>query len=156
MLIVTVTTGSNVSYTWTFGDGTTGSGITATHIHPAVGIYTAVITADNSMGVLTKTTKVTITGTPELSISKNGPATAEIGDAILYTLTITNSGNDKATGLAVTDVIPAGAAYTNGGTREGDLVSWTVDSLPPIQSIQVQFYTSESFLSKRHAPKWRN
>ncbi len=138
-LTATVTAGSNISYTWAFGDGSTGSGVETSHTYPAVGTYTAVVTASNSVGVLTKTTTITITGIPQLSISLDGPAEIELGEPILYTLTITNSGSDTATGLVITSTIPTGAVYISGGIKIGASVRWEVASLPPNQNIQVQF-----------------
>jgi PKD repeat protein len=49
-----------VSYTWAFGDEFTGSGALVTYTYPDVGIYTAVVTAGNSVNELTATTTVTI------------------------------------------------------------------------------------------------
>jgi uncharacterized repeat protein (TIGR01451 family) len=138
-LTATVTAGSNVSYTWAFGDSSSGSGANPSHIYPAVGVYTAVVTASNSVNIITAPTIITVTGTPVLTISKAGPVSAEIGEIILYTLTVTNNGNDTATGLVITDVIPSGATYISGGTKVDKLVSWTGEALAPNQSIQVQF-----------------
>jgi hypothetical protein len=59
-LTATITAGSNVSYTWTFGDDTAGSGAVVTHTYPAAGVYMAVVTASNSVSVLTATTTVTV------------------------------------------------------------------------------------------------
>lgn len=53
--------GTNVSYTWDFGDGKTGSGNPATHVYPIMGAYTAVVTASNSINKLTASTVVSIT-----------------------------------------------------------------------------------------------
>ncbi len=66
-LTATVIAGSHVSYTWAFGDGAPGSGAVVTHTYPAVGVYTAVVTASNPVSELTATTTVTITG-PGFSI----------------------------------------------------------------------------------------
>ncbi len=63
-LTATITAGSNVTYTWAFGDGTTGSGALVTHTYPATGTFTAVVTASNSVGLLTATTDVTIIDAP--------------------------------------------------------------------------------------------
>lgn len=52
--------GGNESYLWDFGDGTTGTGAVASHIYPALGVYTAVVTATNSFNSLTATTVITI------------------------------------------------------------------------------------------------
>jgi len=59
-LTATVSAGTNVSYTWAFGDGQFGSGAVATHVYPAVADYTATITASNSVNGLTATTRVSI------------------------------------------------------------------------------------------------
>jgi len=60
-LSATVTSGSNLTYQWRFGDGSTGSGQLVTNVYPALGWYTAVVTATNSVDVVTATTQVSIT-----------------------------------------------------------------------------------------------
>jgi parallel beta-helix repeat protein len=60
-LTATVTAGTDVAYTWAFGDGATDSGAVVRHTYPAVDIYTATIIASNLVSVLTATTTVTIT-----------------------------------------------------------------------------------------------
>lgn len=87
-------------------------------------------------GVVVVTTEV---GDPLLQISKSGPATAFIGKPIVYTLWVTNTGTLVATGLVITDVVPVGATYVEGGTFEDGVVSWTVSSLEPAQSVSRQF-----------------
>ena len=56
----TVTAGSNLTYTWDFGDGNSGNGQTSSHTYSAAGSYTATITAANSAGSQVATTTVTI------------------------------------------------------------------------------------------------
>lgn len=46
----TITAGTNVSYTWTFGDSGTGVGQTTSHVYTATGTYLVVVTASNSLG----------------------------------------------------------------------------------------------------------
>ncbi|MDY7040722.1 MAG: PKD domain-containing protein [Chloroflexota bacterium] len=60
-LTATVVAGSNVTYTWAFGDGDEGSGSVVTHTYQAVGDCTAVVTASNGISVLAATTAVTVT-----------------------------------------------------------------------------------------------
>jgi CSLREA domain-containing protein len=60
-LVATITTGGNVNYEWDFGDGEGGVGGVASHIYPAEGVFTAVVTASNSINMLMATTVVTIT-----------------------------------------------------------------------------------------------
>jgi uncharacterized repeat protein (TIGR01451 family) len=59
-LTATVTAGSNVSYDWAFGDGTSGTGSAVEHVYPNGGCYIAVVTASNGVSVLTATTTVAI------------------------------------------------------------------------------------------------
>jgi PKD repeat protein len=56
-----VTIGSNVSYSWNFGDGNTAVGISVNHTFVAAGTYTVTLVATNSLGTETVETLVTIT-----------------------------------------------------------------------------------------------
>jgi PKD repeat protein len=60
-LSATIQAGSNVIYTWDFGDGEFSSGQFVNHIYPSLGTYTATVTATNSAGPVTTTTQVLIT-----------------------------------------------------------------------------------------------
>ena len=59
-LWATVTGGTNVTYEWDLGDGETATGQTVTHVYPAVGTYTATVTATNGVNFQVATTVVTI------------------------------------------------------------------------------------------------
>ena len=48
-----------VTYTWDFGDGTTGTGATASHVYREVGTYTVTLTATNAIGSDTRSITVT-------------------------------------------------------------------------------------------------
>jgi uncharacterized repeat protein (TIGR01451 family) len=87
------------------------------------------------------TTVVTVTDKPILSITKSGPATARPGELITYTLTITNSGATTATGVVITDAVPVGATYIDGGTLvSSNVVSWELSSLAANEGVnQVTF-----------------
>jgi uncharacterized repeat protein (TIGR01451 family) len=63
-LTATVTAGSNATYTWDLGDGEYGSGAVVSHVYPDVGVYTAVVTANNRVSALTATTTITVTQPP--------------------------------------------------------------------------------------------
>jgi uncharacterized repeat protein (TIGR01451 family) len=64
-LFASTTAGSNVVYTWDFGDGSPPeSGQPIQHIYPAIDTYTARVTAANGVSSQSRTTTVTITDVP--------------------------------------------------------------------------------------------
>ena len=81
--------GSIVGYEWTFGDGATATGASASHVYTAAGSYTATLKVTDSSG-LSATRSVTITAQPQavtprlgvadiamsLSVNRNGGAIA--------------------------------------------------------------------------------
>jgi uncharacterized repeat protein (TIGR01451 family) len=76
---------------------------------------------------------------PDLAIAKSViPTQATPEQPITYTLAVFNTGG-LATNLVITDALPAGANYVSGGTRVGNVVSWTAASLPFSASMQVTF-----------------
>ncbi len=52
-------------------------------------------------------------------------ATPNLGDAVVYTITITNDGPDGATNVDVTDVLPSGVSYTSSTPSQGSYSSGT-------------------------------
>ncbi len=73
---------------------------------------------------------VTVTNKPILSITKSGPAQVEPDAPIPYILTVTNNGATTASNVIITDALPYGAVYVNGGTLNPDnTVSWGIDNL---------------------------
>ena len=55
-----VTAGTNVVYSWDFGDGSNDTGQVVTHVYPSIGDYTATVTAQNGISQQVATTPVTI------------------------------------------------------------------------------------------------
>jgi uncharacterized repeat protein (TIGR01451 family) len=56
------TAGTNVTYEWSLGYSTaTDTGQTVVHTYPSIGEYTAIVTASNSINVMTATTTISIT-----------------------------------------------------------------------------------------------
>jgi PKD repeat protein len=80
-----------VAYTWAFGDGDNGSGARATYVYPSTGIYTATVTASNSLGALTATTTVTIT-------EPTAPNAAFTGLPLFGTIPLTVTFSDQSIG----------------------------------------------------------
>jgi uncharacterized repeat protein (TIGR01451 family) len=71
---------------------------------------------------------------PELRVSKtNGIDDARAGDSLLYTLVITNAGNQAASNVVLTDTLPPQVAFVstgNGGTHANGVVTWQIGTLP--------------------------
>ena len=114
-LTASVSAGSNVVYTWSYGDGETGSGAVATHEYEAVGTYSAVVTASTSANTATATTVVTISaGSLSYITVRDAP----------------NGGGSEvdARSLSVNDILVLYAAgHDAGGNYIADvLVTWGV------------------------------
>lgn len=138
-LTATTSAGSNVVYAWDFGDGNNGSGATPTHSYGAPGNYTAVVTATNNVSSATTTTGVTVIS-PDVGITKSRePALVWPGTVVTYTIAYSNAGTAPATGVVITDIVPAeiispsvlasGAQITNTGASPAYV--WQVADLAP-------------------------
>lgn len=103
---------------------------------------TVVVTA---AGGSTTGTAVTVTPSPtatvtreqyaELSVYKQADkSSVQVGDTLTYTFTLTNTGSEAATGVTMTDTLPAGFSVTsislteNGQTTTLPAGSYTVDA----------------------------
>ncbi|MGC8947469.1 MAG: S8 family serine peptidase, partial [Anaerolineae bacterium] len=80
---------------------------------------------------------------PELSVAKAASADGvEVGLPLVYTITVTNDGGGPATGVVITDVLPANTLFawaSDGGILSGDNVVWTGLTVPAHSSLQVSF-----------------
>ncbi len=88
-LTATITTGTNPSYAWDFGDGTLGSGGITTHTFPALGVYTALVTATNDANAITATTTITIVEAPIAGLAAMNDSPTLPGHLTTLTATIT-------------------------------------------------------------------
>ena len=70
----------------------------------------------------------TVVNTADVVTTKTGPATANGGASITYTLTVRNAGAGTAVGIVLTDTLPATVTFvsaSNGGTLgAGNVVTW--------------------------------
>lgn len=71
----------------------------------------------------------------DLSIAKSGPLSATAGGAITYTLAFSNAGLADASGVVITDTLPAGVSFTRQTasypfTRTGNVLVWAVGEVP--------------------------
>ncbi len=65
-----------------------------------------------------------------LEVGKYAPPVVAKGQPITYTLTVANYTGITLTNVVLTDVIPINASYIEGGTKIGNVISWTIPSLP--------------------------
>ncbi len=71
--------------------------------------------ADNTAGETTPVTAV-----PDLQLSKtDGGIVVEPGGMIVYTLSYANDGNQGATGVVITETLPANTSFNAGGSKSG-------------------------------------
>jgi PKD repeat protein len=92
-LTATITAGTNVTYTWGLGDGEFGSGAVVAHTYLAPGIYTAVVTAGNSVSELTATTTISITDAPVAGLAASNDSPTLLGSVTTLTATTTGGSN---------------------------------------------------------------
>lgn len=81
---------------------------------------------------------------PHVSIVKSAPPLASPDSSFRYTLRIDNSGMTQLTGLVVTDIVPPGVKLldSGSGTRNGNVLTWKVTSLPAGANIEFSYTVS--------------
>ncbi|WP_295821355.1 hypothetical protein [uncultured Deinococcus sp.] len=134
-------TTSNSTVTVTANGGLTGLGVNAAGqlVVPtgaSAGTYTVTYrVCDSAVATACDTATVAITvgaAQANVGITKTGPAYAQPGQDITYTLTVTNAGPDAATTVTVTDVLPAALTYVSSSPAagtSGQTLTWTVPTL---------------------------
>ena len=87
------------------------------------------------------------------TVTKTIEGAAVAGAPLTYTLKVTNlSGVETATGVVVTDALPAGANYVSGGALSpDDVVEWTIPAIAPGMSEQVGFVVTTCQTSLENA-----
>jgi hypothetical protein len=102
---------SAYSYSWTFGDGSTGSGASTSHIYSTPGTMTVVCTATDTLGTMAKdSTKVSVGTDPSITAFAASPASLSAGEKI--TFVVVTSGGDGPLSYSYEN-LPAGCLSTN-------------------------------------------
>jgi PKD repeat protein/sugar lactone lactonase YvrE len=157
-LTATVAAGTNVGYTWNFGDGSpvvaSGSGLSATlaYTYAAVGSYTVTVTATNSVNQVAASTRVTVTdvAVSGLVAANSGPtvlgsetvltATVAAGMNVTYTWNFGDGSPERVSGLSATVAYTYAAVgsytatvtATNGIGQATASTQVTVTNQPPV------------------------
>ena len=92
-LSATITAGSKVSYTWSFGDGEVSSGSVVTHTYQAIGDYVAVVTASNSVSVISATSFVTVSDVPIAGLTATSDGPTPLGSPTTLTASVIAGSN---------------------------------------------------------------
>jgi PKD repeat protein len=109
---------SIVTYAWSFGDGTTGTGRTTTHAYASANNYNATLTVTNDRGVSASITQAVTVGTSALPtpIFNFSPAAPGIGETVFF--------NASASTAAPGRTIASHRwAFGDGGSATGSAVS---------------------------------
>jgi PKD repeat protein len=163
-LTATVTAGSNVSFTWDLGIGMFGSGAVVTHTYPDEGTYTALVTASNSVSLLTATTMVTITDVPIEGLTATNDSPTILGDPTTLTATISagssvtftwdlgdgarghilvlpaNSPSAEPNAAVITHTYPAVGTYTAAVTATNSVSTMTATTVVTVTGPACYFY----------------
>ena len=141
-----------LTYAWTFGDGTTGSGVTVQHAYADEGSYTARLTVTDDNGATSTATMTFVIGNvaPTASITgAAGPGTPILtGDTVTFTASATDPGTadvlayswtfgdgSSGTGSTSTHVYTAAGSYSVKLTvSDGDGGSGTATTSVTIES----------------------
>lgn len=142
LISVSATAGSYVDPTWTVGDLASGSSETLT-IAATIDTGTAGTTITNTASVAASTetdidpsndsasASVVIPST-DLAITKTvDDANPLPGDTITFTVSVTNGGPSAATGISISDPLPAGITLASATPSQGSYTdpTWTVGGL---------------------------
>lgn len=94
---------------------------------------TATLTSTEASTVTASASLYVTASRPVLSVQKStSPATVAANSNVVFTISYANTGNATATGLTLTDPIPAGLTFvsaTGGGTNSGGTVTWNLPNL---------------------------
>jgi uncharacterized repeat protein (TIGR01451 family) len=124
---------------WVLGNLTSGqiSNLTVTVTAPASGSLTNTAIVNSPTGDPNPTNNTsppvttTVTLVADLAIGKIGPATIAATSNFTYTVFVTNLGPSTASGVVVTDSLPAGVTFVSApaGVNTSGVVSWSLGNL---------------------------
>jgi uncharacterized repeat protein (TIGR01451 family) len=100
----------------------------------AAGTFTFTVSASNGYGTPAVSPPITMNvyAPTDMSAGINGPASAKVGQTVIYTVTAYNLGPAPAYQVTATFTLPSGASFVSagsGGTFANGVVTWSVPSI---------------------------
>jgi len=155
-----------LSYTWNFGDGSTGSGLLASHSYSSAGEYQVVFTAQNDGGTARDTMMVNVVRPPQparITTINANPNPADEGESVSFSSNVRGDSplsyewdfgdGNTATGQSASHTFEEPGQYTVSLTASNDVgqdtrtLNMTVErSLPPICTSVSEF--NSAFFSR--------
>ena len=136
------TLNGQVSEVSTVTDADGVSNVVLEQVTPATGDNTIYISVLHSTGdelysrIVTKTWQA-----PSLNITKDGPASVGLSRTANYVISVTNEGDRTATGVALTDTLPAGMSYVSADPEPSEIgdgtVVWSLGDIEPAGNVLV-------------------
>jgi uncharacterized repeat protein (TIGR01451 family) len=128
---------SGATVTWNLGTMAPGATSTITLVLKGnqAGTWTNTVVVMSAEGATDEASATTIVELPVLSITKTGPAKIGLFATATYTITVHNPSAYQATGVVLTDTLPAGMSYvssTPAGTVSGATVTWDLGTMAPL------------------------
>ena len=163
--------GSIVSYSWDFGDSTSGTGVSPTHVYGAAGTFNAVLTVTDNSGATTSLTKaVTVvanvapvaafTATPtKLSVAFNASGSTD-SDGSIASYSWDFGDSTSGTGVSPTHVYGAAGTFNavltvtdnNGATTSLTKAVTVVANVAPVASFTATPTALSVAFNPRHPP----
>jgi uncharacterized repeat protein (TIGR01451 family) len=111
------------------------------HVEPTAGGPGDPTPGNNTSNEIT----TNVQGVADLSVAKEGPATAEPGETFTYTIRVHNAGPSTSGEARISDDIPVGftpVSASDGGQINGQTVGWTINAVPSggdvVRTVQVK------------------
>jgi plastocyanin len=158
-LTAVITAGTNVSYTWDFGNGQSGTGQSVVYTYSTPGVYQVVLTATNALGEQQATKAITIVDLPVpiAGLSINAPAGSIRDYAVTFTAVITAGTNvsytwdfgdgQSGTGQSIVHVYPTPGFYEVTVTATNSL-----GQVETVKSIRIRYGTFAPLLARFYFP----
>jgi PKD repeat protein len=120
VLTATVISGTNVIYDWDLGDGSVSSSAVVSHVYPQIGVYTATVTATNSVSSQVATTMVEIYEQAIAGLVAVNDSPTLLGESTMLTATVVSGTNVIFTWDLGDGSVVSGAVVSHTYTDQGN------------------------------------